>query len=288
MKSTVTFYIPCYNASLSLDRCIVAILSQTYPIENVLIVDDGSTDNSLEICRRYPIKVIRHLRNLGLSAARNTALQNCMSEFIAAVDADVVLANDWLEQVMRNFTEVKIAGVGGQLQETCLKTLGDQWRAEHMHQWWGKQRVVNPEFLFGHSNVYRKHALLDVDGYNPIFKTNGEDYDICKKLKGKGYTLIYEPGAVALHIKCDTVQSIMIAAWRYTTCEILLDKPSYRKILKRILGHISLAFKRGMNDIYKLKFKLFFLEILQPFLSIYYDFKLIKERLLLQQDHLPN
>src|SRR6516162_6327317 len=72
----VTAYIPAYNVSEYLARTIEGLLAQTHAFDEILVIDDGSHDNSAEIASRYPqVTLIKHPVNKGLSAARNTALR---------------------------------------------------------------------------------------------------------------------------------------------------------------------------------------------------------------------
>ena len=94
-NSIISVIIPVYNVEKYLSRCIESVLNQTYRNLEIIIVDDGSTDDSLNICRRYEkkdkrIKVI-HQDNGGLSSARNKGLMNSTGEYISFVDSD-----DWL------------------------------------------------------------------------------------------------------------------------------------------------------------------------------------------------
>ena len=96
--SRICVIVPCYNGEKYLDRCIRSILQQTYPVE-ILIVNDGSTDHSLEIAKKYAsqyknIRVVTK-ENAGLPQARKTGVENTDCEYIGFVDAD-----DWVEPSM--------------------------------------------------------------------------------------------------------------------------------------------------------------------------------------------
>lgn len=93
----ISVIVPIYNVAAYLPRCVDSILAQTYKNLEIILVDDGSTDNCLEICQQYAqkdnrIKVI-HQENQGVSAARNTGLDNMHGDFVAFVDPD-----DWLPE----------------------------------------------------------------------------------------------------------------------------------------------------------------------------------------------
>lgn len=97
MKDLISVIIPIYDAGKYLEKCIESILSQTYENLELILIDDGSRDDSGKICDAYAekdkrVKVI-HKKNGGVSAARNTGIENAKGEFIAFVDSD-----DWIEK----------------------------------------------------------------------------------------------------------------------------------------------------------------------------------------------
>lgn len=92
MQEVISVIVPVYKAELYLRRCLDSILSQTYPYLEIILVDDGSPDNSGVICDEYAakddrIKVI-HQENLGVSAARNAGINIACGDWIAFVDSD--------------------------------------------------------------------------------------------------------------------------------------------------------------------------------------------------------
>jgi len=89
---TISVIIPAYNAARWLPRSIESVLAQTRPADEVIVVDDGSTDDTAEVCRAYA-DAVRYVRreNGGLSAARNTALALSRSDWFLSLDADDML-----------------------------------------------------------------------------------------------------------------------------------------------------------------------------------------------------
>lgn len=101
--SKLTVIIPVYNTEKYLKRCIESVINQTFLDLEIILVDDGSTDQSASICDDYArrdnrIKVI-HKTNGGLSDARNTGIKEATSEFISFVDSD-----DWLALDIYDYT----------------------------------------------------------------------------------------------------------------------------------------------------------------------------------------
>jgi len=211
----VSLYIPCYNAAKTLKNCIESVLSQSYPLDEIIIVDDGSSDETVSIASRYPVKIIRHPKNLGLAASRNTAFRAARNDFVAAIDADVVLDRDWLKILMACVTQSDIAGACGKLIERYQSSLADRWRAVHCRQHFGDEQLLNPDFLYGSNNVLRIEAVVKIGLYDLKYRSNYEDVNLGHRLRAAGYTILYQPTAKAEHIKKDSIISALDMDWRW-------------------------------------------------------------------------
>lgn len=212
----ITAYIPAYNVSVYLARTIEGLLAQTHPFDEILVIDDGSRDNSAEIASRYPqVTLIRHPANRGLAAARNTAMRAARNEFVASVDADVVADPNWIATLIPHLDDARVAGAGGLLVEGVQNTVADRWRRARMAQEWGPKYIRNPRFLYGCNNIFRKSAVLEAGGYNESFRTCGEDPDLAVRLRTRGWHLVYDPSARATHMRHDSVKSILDMYWRW-------------------------------------------------------------------------
>ena len=92
----ISVIVPVYNVAPYLSRCLDSICQQTYQNLEIILVDDGSTDNGLEICQQYAAKdkriVVFHQENGGLSAARNTGMDHMHGELFTFIDSD-----DWVD-----------------------------------------------------------------------------------------------------------------------------------------------------------------------------------------------
>ena len=101
---TVSVIVPIYNTEKYLGPCIQSILNQTYNDLQIILIDDGSTDKSGEICDEYAKKdnriVVRHINNSGVSKARNTALDIVTGDYIAFVDSDDTIRPDMYESLL--------------------------------------------------------------------------------------------------------------------------------------------------------------------------------------------
>jgi glycosyltransferase involved in cell wall biosynthesis len=215
----ISLYIPCYNAAGYLDCVLAAIMAQTHPLEEVLVIDDGSTDDTVAVARRwqessrYPLRIISHPGNLGLASARNTGVTESKSELIACVDSDVAPEPDWLARLAEEMTE-DVSGVGGELLEAYQTELPDRWRAHHMLQRRGPERIYRPPFIWGSNSLFRKSAILAAGLYNVRCRTNAEDVKLCEIIRDD-HVLVYTPLARCNHLRRDTVRSLMRNFWKW-------------------------------------------------------------------------
>ena len=114
----ISIIVPVYNASKSLSDCIESILAQTYPFFELILIDDGSKDNSLEICESYREKddriVLMHQENAGVSAARNAGLSLAKGDYFCFVDSDDTIEAEMLEKlydaIKRTNADLSICG----------------------------------------------------------------------------------------------------------------------------------------------------------------------------------
>ena len=103
MDKLISIIVPVYNVEKYVAECIESIIKQTYQNLEILLIDDGSTDNSGKICDKYAekdkrIKII-HKENGGVSSARNLGLDLAQGEYIAFIDSDDFVSNKYIESL---------------------------------------------------------------------------------------------------------------------------------------------------------------------------------------------
>jgi glycosyltransferase involved in cell wall biosynthesis len=103
-----------YNDADTVAATLDSLLAQDYPRDRyeIIVVEDGSTDNSYEIASRYPVKIIRHEKNLGCSAARQTGLEHARGDIYVCFDTDCVAQPGWLSALARGYAELGYVASG--------------------------------------------------------------------------------------------------------------------------------------------------------------------------------
>ena len=109
MNGAVSIIVPVYNCEKWLPDCIESLTRQTYSELEIILVNDGSTDGSLSICKKYEKQDERiylvNKKNGGVSSARNTGLKHANGEWVTFVDADDWLETDAIERICRELQE---------------------------------------------------------------------------------------------------------------------------------------------------------------------------------------
>lgn len=213
---SVSIVIPNWNGRDWLPGCLESIAAQSRAPMEVIVVDNGSSDGSIEYLRAdHPgVRVIALDSNTGFAHAANEGLQAARGELIALVNTDVVLASDWLERlsdVLREHPEVasvacKILTLDGTSEVSEVYDAGDVLRRDGVCEQRGRfgrddGRWDQPGEVFGAcagAALYRRAAVMTVGAFDERYFAYLEDVDLSLRLQLAGWGCRYEP-AVARH-----------------------------------------------------------------------------------------
>ena len=134
--SLVSIIIPIYNVELYLSCCIESVIKQTYKNIQIILVNDGSTDNCLEICNKYMaldsrVEIINQ-ENKGLSAARNSGLANAKGEYVYFLDSDDFIADNAIKELYKMAKENNLEAV--LLDGYSIDESGNCYESEYCHK----------------------------------------------------------------------------------------------------------------------------------------------------------
>lgn len=111
-NKTVSVVIPAYNEEGVIGSCLAALLDQTDRPDEIIVVDNNSSDSTTELARRYGARVIQESKQ-GIANARNAGFNAARSDLIARIDADTIVAPDWISRLKKNFADEQIIAVTG-------------------------------------------------------------------------------------------------------------------------------------------------------------------------------
>ena len=202
----VTAYVPCYNAGSTIGAAVRSILDQTVAVNEIFMIDDGSTDGSGDMSG---LKVIRSIVNEGRGAARATAIAEARHDLILACDATLTLDSHFLENALPWFTcGDRVAAVFGWVNERAAGTVANRWRGRHLFQSQSGHRLTHFASLATGCSVVRKSVVERVGGFNAALRA-GEDADLGKRLLRAGFDVVFDPNLRATSVLGNSVMEVL-------------------------------------------------------------------------------
>ncbi len=203
-----------WNGRSYLEACLNALLKQTTKPDRIILVDNGSTDDSVSLVRRlYPaVEILETGANLGYAGGNNVALRLLETEVAILVNPDIVVRPDWLENLLKTFRIEPGIGVAG-----CKLLFPGEEQLQH-----GGGLITHPRAMPGHRGMYSKdegqldtqadvdyvtgaaiavrREMMEVAGFlDEGFFMYFEDADWCERFRRNGFRVVYVPEAAAVH-----------------------------------------------------------------------------------------
>lgn len=227
----VSVVVASYNGDRTLEACLKSLQQLNYSSYEVILVDDGSTDRTESICKDFPsVRYLRHEKNMGLSAARNTGIHASAGDIVAFTDSDCRADEDWLYFIVSDLLNSEFTGIGGH----NLLPPEDLWiAAAVMVSPGGPAHVMISDRLAEHipgcNMAFYKWALEEIGGFDPLFRKAGDDVDVCWRLQQQGYSLGFSPAGFVWHYRRATVRDYLKQQQGYGEAEALLARrhPEY-------------------------------------------------------------
>ena len=226
-----------YNGAKTIRETLEALQKLDYPKYEVIIVNDGSTDNTEKICKEYPFRIVT-TPNQGLSQARNTGLELATGDIVAYTDDDAYPDPHWLRYLADMFLRTSHGGIGG----PNLAPTKDSWMSECIANSPGGPIHVliddqTAEHIPGCNMAFKKECLEAVGGFDPQFRAAGDDVDVCWRLEQQGWTLGFHHSAMVWHHRRNSIRAYWKQQRGYGKAEALLERKWPDKY--NSAGHLS-------------------------------------------------
>jgi glycosyl transferase family 2 len=198
----VSVIIPVYNGESILPRAVASVLSQDYPLREILLLNDGSTDASAsllgELRRSNPtVRVIDNERNLGLSWTLNKGLRSAVGELVLVLHQDcALLGNDWISRAVQWFQDPQVFSVVGHPRhpvEELAPLEREFWvLRDHAMETPDRPDGDNRHTLFSENkcDMFHRGRLLALGGFEPRLRDGGEDQVLAWRLRRTSFTVV--------------------------------------------------------------------------------------------------
>jgi glycosyltransferase involved in cell wall biosynthesis len=220
---SVSVIVCSYNGGKTLAACLESLGRLNYPDYEVILVDDGSTDDTAYIVAQFPQVRYIHQTNHGLSHARNTGAAAANGEVLVYTDSDCMADVDWLYYMIGTLTSGDYAGAGG----PNITPPAQNWiQACVAAAPGGPSHVLLTDTVAEHipgcNMAFYKWAFDSVGGFDPEYRKAGDDVDFCWRLQQAGHVIAFSPTAVVWHHRRFTLRAFFKQQDGYGEAESLL------------------------------------------------------------------
>lgn len=192
----LTMVIPAYNEAATIEGCLEAIFAQDHPFDEVILVDNNSSDNTVEIAQKFDVKVITEDRQ-GVVYARDAGFDAATGDVIGRIDADTLLEPNWTTELLRVFQDEDVTAVTGPVYYHDMPGRVTGQKADTFIRSSLDKLSVKAKFLFGSNMAIRKSAwsvMRDVVCHEKAFH---EDLDLAIHLVDYEYQIRLDKKLIA-------------------------------------------------------------------------------------------
>jgi len=191
-KLNISVVIPVYNEAETINACIEALALQKKALYEVIVVDNNSLDNSLELARSFDFVTVISEKNQGVSYARDKGFNKAGGDIIARIDADTIVSADWSKKLQKIFENDNVDAVSGSMQyrDWCYKSLGD--KVDLLIRQNLNRSMGNQTFLQGCNMAVRATAWQEVCAELCHHVGIHEDIDLAIHLQKHGFKVDFD------------------------------------------------------------------------------------------------
>ncbi len=231
---SVSVVIPTFNGAARIGSCLAALEKQAPRGLEILIVDDGSTDNLAEVVRRFSgARLITQL-NAGPAAARNRGALEARGSILLFTDDDCVPTPAWLDAMLAPFADPQVVGAKGVYRTHQASLVARFVQIEYEDKYRMMAKLPSIDFVDTYSAAYRRDRFLEMDGYDTSFPVAcAEDIELSYRMAARGWQMKFVPQAIVYHTHPDGL-------WRYL-------KKKYKFAFWRVLA-VRKNPARGVKD----------------------------------------
>ena len=193
----VSVIIPAYNSGRTIEKVIQSILAQTRPADEIIVVDNGSDDDTKTIIQKYPVTFLEENRIQSSYAARNKAIQIAVGDTLAFIDADCIAVDTWLEEGIKTLSQEGVDIVGGKVEFVFSekKTAAEYYDTLRHFNF---KKTIAENLGTGAGNLFLAKQCFEQLGLFPEIRSGG-DFIWTKKAIDSGRYIVFSEKAAVMH-----------------------------------------------------------------------------------------
>jgi GT2 family glycosyltransferase len=230
----VSIVIPTFNGASRIGNCLDALMKQTAGQNaEILVVDDGSTDNTVDVVKRYSGVRLITQANAGPAAARNRGAQEARGTIILFTDDDCVPMPDWLDAMLAPFDDAEVVGVRGVYRTRQVGLAARFVQIEYEDRYRRMARLPSIDFIDTYSAAFRRDRFLEMTGFDTSFPVAcAEDADLSYRMSARGWKMKFAPAAIVYHTHPDTLSRYLKKKYKFAFWRVLAVRKNPSKAVK--------------------------------------------------------
>jgi len=199
MSTRLSVIIPNHNGSAFVETCLKALYSARHQPFEVIVVDDCSTDNSVDLISKFPCRLIRLEKQGGASKARNTGARNSLGHALFFIDVDCVVQDDTILHAVNTYERNRDLVIGGSYTPIAFDdTFFSNFQSIFIN--YSELRNPEPDYIAAHAMVMGRDIFDKSGGFPEDFMTIIEDVEFSHRLKRSGQRLVMDKSILVRHI----------------------------------------------------------------------------------------
>ena len=204
----ISIIIPTYNAEKTLEKCLKAIYNSSYQKFEVLVVDDASRDNSLEIARSFPCKTLQLEHNRGAAVARNRGARNAKGDVLLFIDSDIVIKRNTLNLFVDSLKKYP-AVFGIYTQKSGIDKLLSLYQNFYAYKSIKETRDVTSMF-YSYCAAIKSELFVKVGGFDESWvRATFEDVELGMRVVARGHQIYLNKNIEVVHYNNYTIKSFI-------------------------------------------------------------------------------
>jgi glycosyltransferase involved in cell wall biosynthesis len=231
---SVSIIIPTFNGASRIGKCLDSLLLQTSGRNaEILVVNDGSTDNTADVVQRYSGVRLIGQANAGPAAARNRGASEARGTILLFTDDDCIPTPDWLDAMLEPFEDAEVVGAKG-VYRTLQKSLAARFvQIEYEDRYRLMARFASIDFVDTYSAAFRRDRFLEMTGYDTSFPLAcAEDIELSYRMSARGWKMKFAPKAIVYHTHPDTLARYLKKKYKFAFWRVLAVRKNPGKGIK--------------------------------------------------------
>lgn len=231
---SVSIIIPTFNGASRISNCLDALLKQTAGGDvEILVVNDGSTDNTAGVVTLYSgIRLISQ-GNAGPAAARNRGASEARGAIILFTDDDCVAMPDWLDAMIEPFDDPEVVGAKGVYRTHQRRLVARFVQIEYEDRYRLMADLDCIDFIDTYSAAFRRNRFLEMTGYDTSFPVAcAEDIELSYRMSARGWKMKFASSAIVYHTHPDTLSRYLKKKYKFAFWRVLAVRKNPSKAVK--------------------------------------------------------